>query len=71
MMRFYHTTHSTSQKLPQTGNQATVACGNTQICTGKRVGIEGNLHTVRAIWPQSSGWTIDNDGDLVEDKLYS
>ena len=46
-------------------------CGNTQLCAGTRAGIEGNLHTVRAIWPQSSGWTIDDDGNLVEDKLLT
>ena len=57
--------------MMQTGNQATVACGNTQLCAGTRAGIEGNLHAVRAIWPQSSGWTIDDDGQLVEDKLFT
>ena len=57
--------------IVQTGNQATVACGNTQLCANTHAGIEGNLHAVRAIWPQSSGWTIDDDGSFVEDKLYS
>ncbi len=47
---------------------ATNACGNTQLCAGLRSGIKANLHTVRAIWPQSAGWTADlgeeeDDGD--------
>ena len=57
--------------IAQTGNHATVACGNTQLCAGTRAGIEVNLHDVRAIWPQSSGWTVDDDGSLVENKLLS
>ena len=36
---------------------ATVACGNT----GLRSGIEANLHAVRAIWPQSAGWSVLTD----------
>ena len=48
--------------MDQTGPQATTACGNTQLCAGTRALIEGNLHAVRAIWPQSSGSTIDEDG---------
>ncbi len=39
---------------------ATNACGNTQLCAGLRSGIEANLHAVRAIWPQSAGWTEDS-----------
>ena len=53
------------------GSQATVACSNIPLCAGTRTGIEGNLHAVRAIWPQLSGWTIDDNGSLVEDKLPS
>jgi hypothetical protein len=44
---------------------ATNACGNTQLCAGLRSGIEANLHAVRAIWPQSAGWTEDSG---VEDE---
>ncbi len=48
--------------------EATNACGNTQLCAGLWSGIEANLHAVRAIWPQSAGWTADSgeeedDGD--------
>ncbi len=39
---------------------ATNACGNTQLCAGLRSGIEANLYAVRAIWPQSAGWTEDS-----------
>jgi hypothetical protein len=38
---------------------ATTACGNVNLCTGLRAGIEGNLHAVWAIWPQSAGWERD------------
>ena len=48
--------------IEHVGLQATTACGNTQLCAGTRAGIEGTLHAVRAIWPQSSGWMIDGDG---------
>ncbi len=45
----------------------TAACGNTQLCAGLRSGIKGNLHAVRAIWPQSAGWTEDaGDEDAVD-----
>jgi hypothetical protein len=44
---------------------ATNACGNTQLCAGLGSGIEANLHAVRAIWPQSAGWT--EDGTLEEE----
>ena len=42
---------------------ATTACGNVNLCAGLRAGIEGNLHAVRAIWPQSAGW--EHDGGEV------
>ena len=52
---------------------ATNACGNNQLCAGLRSDIETNLHAVRAIWPQSAGWTEDSgvveeeeDGDPQE-----
>ena len=38
---------------------ATTACGNVNLCAGLQAGIEGNLHAVRAIWPQSVGWEYD------------
>ena len=44
----------------QSKGGATVECGNTQLCAGLPSGIEANLHAVRAIWPQSAGWTHDN-----------
>ena len=54
----------------QTRELATVACGNTQLCAGLRSGIEANLHAVKAIWPQSAGWSEllgdpgDEEGDI-------
>ena len=35
------------------------ACGNTQLCGGLQAGIEGSCHAIRAIWPESGGWTFD------------
>ena len=46
---------------------ATNACGNTQLCAGLRSGIEANLHAVRAIWPQSAGWTVDSSEEEEEE----
>ena len=48
--------------------EATNACSNTQLCAGLWSRIEANLHAVRAIWPQLSGWTQElgkeeDDGD--------
>ena len=58
----------------QTRTQATIACGNAQLCAGLRAGIEGNLHAVGAVWPQSAGWTHDGgipsateEDELAED----
>ena len=51
--------------------EATNACGNTQLCAGLWSGIKANLHAVRAIWPQSAGWSEeldDKDGDPLHDK---
>jgi hypothetical protein len=38
---------------------ATTACGKVNLCAGLRAGIEGNLHAVRAVWPQSAGQACD------------
>jgi hypothetical protein len=43
---------------------ATTACGNISLCSGMRVGIEGNLHAVCAVWPQSAGWECDG-GEMM------
>jgi hypothetical protein len=53
--------------------EATNACGNTQLCADLRSGIEANLHAVRAIWPQSAGWSEElddeeDDGDPLRDE---
>ena len=54
----------------QTRSQATIACSNAQLCAGLQSGIEGNLHAVRALWPQSAGWAHDGEssGNDVEDE---
>jgi hypothetical protein len=38
---------------------ATTACGNVNLYAGLHASIEGNLHAVRAVWPQSAGWERD------------
>ena len=45
--------------IAQTKGPATVECANVQLSGGLRASIEGNLHAVRAAWPQSAGWTVD------------
>ncbi|KAL7540686.1 hypothetical protein ACHAWF_006753 [Thalassiosira exigua] len=35
-------------------------CGNVQLCTGLEAGIEGNLHAVRAVWPEPAGWQYNS-----------
>ena len=32
---------------------------NMQLCSGLRLVTEGNLLVVRAVWPQSAGWTLE------------
>ena len=44
---------------------ATTACGNVNLCAGLRAGIEGNLHAVREIWPQSTEWERDGGEVMV------
>jgi hypothetical protein len=51
-MRLWSDSSHTKTKV-----EAMNACGNTQFCAGLRSGIEANLHAVRAIWPQSAGWS--------------
>ena len=43
---------------------ATTVCGNVNLCAGLRAGIEGNLHAVRVVWPQSAGWEC-NGGEVT------
>ena len=50
--------------LMQSREMATVACVNSQLCAGLRLGIEASLHAVRAIWPQSAGWQDKQVSDL-------
>ena len=45
-------------------NTATIQCGNINLCTGLPAGIEGSLHAVQKIWPQSAGWTLDDDEEV-------
>ena len=40
--------------LEETNHAATTECANVQLSGGLRAGIEGNLHAVRAVWPQSA-----------------
>ena len=58
-------------KNDQTRTQANVAYSNAQICAGLQSGIDGNLHAVRDIWPQSAGWTHNGDipGEDGDDDL--
>ena len=55
--------------LNQTKLQATVGCANAQLCAGLKAGIEGNLHAVRAIWPQSAGWEQDEGHGLAYNEV--
>ena len=43
----------------ETKKDATRECANVQLCVGLRSGIEGILHSVRSVFPQSNGWTKD------------
>ena len=50
----------------ETNAAATAQCGNMQLSGGLCAWIEGNLHAVRAAWPQSAGWTVDADITAAE-----
>ena len=41
--------------VDQSSTQATIVCDNAQLCARLIAGIEDNLHTVPALWPQSTG----------------
>ncbi len=45
-------------------------CGKLQICAGLKVGIEGNVHAVCAIWPESSRWTHDCRKGIEQSNLF-
>ena len=34
-------------------------CNNVNLSDGLQSGIEGNLHAIRIIWPESAGWAFD------------
>ena len=53
MRLFAHCVHDVMKK------DATRECANVQLCIGLRSGIEGILHSVRSVFPQSNGWTKD------------
>ena len=36
------------------------ACGNANLCADLEASIKGNLHAVRAFWPESAGWVFDD-----------
>ena len=55
--------------LDKTKGVATVECENVQLCAGLKAGIEGNLHAVRAVWPESAGWERD-DGSEDDESLF-
>jgi hypothetical protein len=42
----------------------TTLFGNVNLCAGLQAGIEGNLHAVRAVWPQSAEWE-HNGGEVT------
>ena len=54
----------------ETRNLARDACGNIQACAGLKAGIEGMIHSVRAIWPESAGWTFDQGADAEPANLF-
>jgi hypothetical protein len=53
MRLWAHCVHDVTKKA------ATRECSDSQLCVGQRSGIEGLLHAVRGVFPQSDGWTID------------
>eukprot|EP00956_Cyclotella_meneghiniana_P019771 scaffold34349_cov35-Cyclotella_meneghiniana.AAC.1 len=54
------------QNIASSGESAKVACGNVQLCAGLEAGVEGNLHAVREMWPDSGGYDEDDEEDDAE-----
>lgn len=44
----------------KTKEMARRACCNVPLCAGLQAGIEGNLHAVREVWPESAGWQYNS-----------
>ena len=42
-------------------------CRNVELCAGLKAGIGGSLNAVCAIWPHSTGWTIDESNRVTEE----
>ena len=64
MRLFAHCVHDVTKK------DATRECANVQLCVvGLRSGIEGILHSVQSVFPQSNGWTKDfgNEDECPEE----
>ena len=55
--------------LEETKHATANEYANVQLSGGLRAGIEDNLHPVRAIWPQSAGWTVDAGLNAAEAAL--
>ena len=54
------------QNIASSGESAKVACGNVQLCAGLEAGVEGNLHAVREMWPDSGGYDENEEEDDAE-----
>jgi len=46
------------------------ACGNNQTCAGLQAGIEANVHAIRAVWPESGGWTFDRGTEANPTNIF-
>ena len=51
--------------LKVTGQEATMACQDDQLCVGLKAGIDGAIHRVQALWDEN--WTTENWGFLLVD----
>ena len=51
--------------LKVTGPEATMACKDNQLCAGPKVGIDGAVHEVQAIWDEKL--TTEDWGFLIVD----